>query len=360
MVPGHERLMPLSIRSALRSAASMQPAALVPAAPARALALAQLDARARDYAAASHAPNTLRAYASDLRTFVAWCRPLALTALPAEPRTVARYLAALADASRKPSTIARALTAINIAHVRQGFPAPREANDVRDAWRGVRRVLSVAPQQKAPLLIEDLRAVATALPSTLHGLRDRAILVLGWAMGARRSEVVTLEVTDLRLTAEGFEVTIRRSKIDQEGEGHKLGVPYGSTPATCPVRTVLAWRAAAGVEAGPLFRSLKNGRPTSRARSTAATWRGSSRPRPHARASRPPTSPAIRCARASSRRRRGRARPSATSCGTRSTARPRRCASTSAPQSCSRRATPRRGSASSAAVAAALRRTFNR
>ncbi len=236
----------------------------VPYPSARVLALADLEERARDYAAAAHAPATLRAYASDLRSFAAWCRPLGIVSLPAEPRTVALYLAALADADRRPSTIGRALTAINIAHVRAGFPAPREAAHVRDAWRGVRRMLGVAPRQKAPLLVEDLRAVATALPSTLRGIRDRAILVLGWAMGARRSEVVALEVADLRLTAEGFEVVIRRSKTDQEGEGHKLGVPFGSTPATCPVRTVLAWKAAAGIEAGPLFRSLKNGRPTSR------------------------------------------------------------------------------------------------
>ena len=242
----------------------MHRAALAPATPPRALALAELDARARDYAAAAHAPNTLRAYASDLRAFAAWCRALAVASLPAEPRTVALYLAALADAGRRPSTIGRALTAINVAHVRAGFTPPREAADVRDAWRGVRRVLSVAPRQKAPLLVEDLRAVAAALPSTLRGIRDRAILVLGWAMGARRSEVVALDAADLRLTAEGFEVTIRRSKTDQEGEGHKLGVPFGSTPATCPVRTVLAWRTAAGIEAGPLFRSFKNGRPTSR------------------------------------------------------------------------------------------------
>lgn len=126
-------------------------------------------------------------------------------------------------------------------------------------------MLSVAPRQKAPLLVEDLRTLATALPSTLHGTRDRAILVLGWAMGARRSEVVALEVADLRLTADGFEITIRRSKTDQEGTGHTLGVPFGSTPTTCPVRTVLAWQSAGHVDAGPLFRSLKNGRPTSRA-----------------------------------------------------------------------------------------------
>jgi site-specific recombinase XerD len=237
----------------------------VPSPDARTLALAELDTRAHDYAAASHAANTLRAYTADLRAFVAWCSALQLAPLPATPPTVASYLAAMADAGRRPSTIGRALTAINVAHVRAGFRGPREAPAVRDAWRGIRRLLSVAPHQKAPILLEDLRALATALPSTLRGIRDRAILVLGWAMGARRSEVVALDVADLRLTAEGFEVTIRRSKTDQEGEGHAIGVPFGSTPATCPVRTVLAWQSAATITAGPLFRSLKNGRATSRA-----------------------------------------------------------------------------------------------
>lgn len=237
----------------------------LPSPAARALALVELDARARDYADASHASNTLRAYAADLRAFAAWCAVLQLAPLPAAPRAVASYLAALADAGRRPSTIGRALTAINVAHVRAGFPGPREAPEVRDAWRGIRRTLSVAPRQKTAILVEDLRALATAQPRTLRGIRDRAILVLGWAMGARRSEVVALDVADLRLTVDGFEITIRRSKTDQEGAGHVLGVPFGSTPATCPVRSVLAWQSAAAIGAGPLFRSIKNGRPTSRA-----------------------------------------------------------------------------------------------
>jgi site-specific recombinase XerD len=239
--------------------------ALVPTAATTARELAQLDARARDYAAESHAPNTRRAYASDLRAFVAWCRSFGLSPLPATEATVRRYLAALADAGRKVSTIGRALTAINQAHVRAGFAPPREAPSVRDAWRGVRRRLGVAPHGKAPLLIEGLRAAVTALPSTLRGVRDRALLVLGWAMGARRSEIVALRVGDVRFTAEGFEITIRRSKTDQEGAGHVIGVPFGSMPATCPVRTVLAWKEAAGIMEGPLFRSLQNGRPTANA-----------------------------------------------------------------------------------------------
>jgi integrase len=110
--------------------------------------------------------------------------------------------------------------------------------------------------QKAPLLLEGLRAAVAALPATRRGLRDRALLVLGWALGARRGELVALDVEDLRETPEGLEVTIRRSKTDQEAEGRRVGVPFGSNPLTCPVRAVRAWRKASGILSGALFRGV--------------------------------------------------------------------------------------------------------
>src|SRR5262249_29682184 len=156
--------------------------------------------------------------------------------------------------------IARALTAINQAHARAGHPLPRASAAVAEVWKGIRRTLGVAPvKQKAPLLLEGLRVSIAALPVSRRGLRDRALLVLGWALGARSAELVALDVADLRETPEGLEVTIWRSKTDQEGEGRKVGVPYGSTLTTCPVRVVRAWCEAAGMEAGPLFRSVTRG-----------------------------------------------------------------------------------------------------
>jgi site-specific recombinase XerD len=222
--------------------------------------LAPLIESAQNYAAASRAASTRRAYAHDLRAFSAWCLARGLCALPAPGDVVALYLAQLADKGRKVAGIDRALSAINQAHACAGHPRPRASAAVGEVWKGIRRTLGVAPvQQKAPLLLEGLRVSVAALPASRQGLRDRALLVLGWALGARRGELVALDVEDLRETPEGLEVRIRRSKMDQEGKGRTVGVPYGSNPATCPVRLVRAWREVTGIDAGPLFRGLTRG-----------------------------------------------------------------------------------------------------
>jgi integrase len=229
-------------------------------APSLPLALASAASRARDYAAQSRSSSTRRAYSRAFRAFSAWCSARAVVPLPASGELVAVYLAELADGGRKVASIALALTAINQAHVLAGEPAPRASAALREVWQGIRRTLGTAQVQKAPLLVEGLRAVVAALPGSLAGLRDRALLVLGWALGARRAELVALDLEDLLETAEGLQVTIRRSKTDQEGAGRKVGVPYGSTPATCPVRTVRAWREASGIDSGALFRGVRHGR----------------------------------------------------------------------------------------------------
>jgi integrase len=99
---------------------------------------------------------------------------------------------------------------------------------------GIRRAKGTAQQGKRPIVTEDLRRLIAELPGTLAGRRDAALLLLGFAGGFRRSELVSLDIEDLRFTAEGLVVRLRRSKTDQEGEGREVGIPYGSTPATCP------------------------------------------------------------------------------------------------------------------------------
>jgi integrase len=94
------------------------------------------------------------------------------------------------------------------------------------------------------------------LPEGLLGTRDRALLLIGFAGAFRRSELVGLNVEDASFTGDGLVVTLPRSKTDQEGEGRKVGIPYGSNPATCPVRSLRAWIETAGITAGPLFRSV--------------------------------------------------------------------------------------------------------
>ncbi len=104
--------------------------------------------------------------------------------------------------------------------------------------RGIRRTHGVAPSQKAPAVLADLRAMLTVLPNNLIGTRDRALLLLGFAGAFRRSELVSLDVADLAFGERGMTVTLRRAKGDQEGESAKKGIPFGRHTLTCPVTAV--------------------------------------------------------------------------------------------------------------------------
>jgi integrase len=114
-------------------------------------------------------------------------------------------------------------------------------------------------RQKAAAEIAVIRAMVEQLDTTLQGIRDRAILLVGFAGAFRRSELAGLTLDDVEFTNDGVMITLRQSKTDQEGEAYIKGIPYGSTPATCPVRALRAWLDAGGITAGPLFRSVWKG-----------------------------------------------------------------------------------------------------
>jgi site-specific recombinase XerD len=227
----------------------------VPKSPAP-LTLAGLVESANAYASASRAESTRRAYRADWKRFEAWCSSNRLASLPATPEVVALYLTHLADAGRKVSTIGRALASISQAHRFANHASPRSTARVGETMRGIRRRLGSAQTGKAPVLVEQLRRMLEGIPATLLGTRDRALLALGFAGAFRRSELVALDVSDLAFTGEGLEVTIRRSKTDQEGKGRKLGIPYGASPATCPVRALRTWLDAADIRKGAVLRSV--------------------------------------------------------------------------------------------------------
>jgi integrase len=211
---------------------------------------------AKAFARAAKADRTLKAYAADWRTFTAWCGVHSYSGLPAAPTTVALYLTARATEGRKVSTIARALAAISQVHRATGHPSPRSDAAVQQVFNGIKRTLGTAPRQRAPLLPAQLLEVFAALPSSLIGARDRAMLAIGFAGAFRRSELVTLNVSDVIFTAEGAEIVIRRSKTDQEGAGRKVGIPFGAHPESCPVRSLKVWLGQGRVESGPLFREV--------------------------------------------------------------------------------------------------------
>lgn len=210
----------------------------------------------KSYASKARASNTKRAYRADWKKFHAWCAGEDVEAFPTAPEVLARYLAHCADSGARVSSIERALVAINQAHRQAGHPAPRQHPLVRSVMQGVRRTLKVAPNQRPPLLLDQLRELLGPLGHRLIDQRDRTLLVIGWMGAFRRSELVSLNVEDVQVKREGLLVHLRSAKADQEGRGTLKALPYVSEPGVCPVRVFEDWLALSGIEAGPIFRPL--------------------------------------------------------------------------------------------------------
>ena len=233
---------------------------------------------ARGYVDASRAPATRKAYAADWHRFAAWCRerqaepqddpagdahtpaPPA-SPLPAPPALVAIYLSVLAARGQAPPSIARALAAIAHAHKRAGLVPPHRAEHgavIGDVLAGIRRSRITAPDRKTAadgdITWQLLKSIAGDEPAAL---RDRALIALGMALAARRSELVALDVADLAWEDKGLRVTIRRSKTDQEGVGAVVAVPEGRR--LTPLLHLRAWLAFSGIAEGAVFRPLWKG-----------------------------------------------------------------------------------------------------
>ena len=221
--------------------------------------LRTLTLAAQELVGARKAANTVRAYRSDWSDFAGWCAAQRLAPLPAEPMTVALYLADLAGSGAAAATIQRRVSSISQAHQAAGHrPSPTADFLVRQVMRGIRRTLGTAPRnQKTPLSAAELRRlVATCPDGTLAGRRDRALLLVGDLGAFRRSELVALDAEDVAETDAGLRVLVRRSKTDQEAEGREKGIPRKADPEVCPARALRAWREAAGIEDGPLWRAV--------------------------------------------------------------------------------------------------------
>jgi site-specific recombinase XerD len=220
-------------------------------------ALASVVDKARQFAANSKAKNTIRAYQADWEHFRGWCAEYQACALPATPATVALYIADLASTA-KVATITRRLAAISKAHQAAGCESPCTMKHaaVKEVLDGIKRTKTTAQTGKAALLTDSLRSLMRAIPDSLLGKRDAALLLLGFAGGFRRSELVALTIADIEHCDDGVKVTLRRSKTDQEGQGRVVGIPHGSNPQLCPVRALRHWLDAASIASGPLFRSV--------------------------------------------------------------------------------------------------------
>ena len=208
-----------------------------------------------DFISAARSAATKRAYANDFADFTAWCREGGEAALPASPITVGRYLADRAH-RLKPSTLNRRLAAIVVIHRQAGCPLDARAPAIADVMAGIRRTIGTAPTQKDALSLEDIRLMVEAQPNTLTGIRDGAIILLGFAGAFRRSELAALTTKDLAWSSDGVVVTVRRSKEAQEANGSVRAIPFGIVATTCPVRALRRWIMAAQLDGGPVFRRI--------------------------------------------------------------------------------------------------------
>lgn len=206
------------------------------------------------YAKAEKAPATRRAYETDFRLFRAWCETKGASALPADAETVAAYLAHGAAEGSMASTLSRRVAAIRYAHKLASLTAPTDSEAVKATVRGIRRTIGAAPVKKAPAVSDRVKAMVGACGDTLAGKRDRAMLLLGFAGAFRRSELVALDVAHIEEVAEGLRVFIAGSKTDQEKIGATVAISRGAS--ACPVKTLREWLDAAGIESGPVFRSI--------------------------------------------------------------------------------------------------------
>jgi integrase len=210
-------------------------------------------ARLSDLQGSRHADRTISAYDSDWREFSGWCQVAGRVPLPADPGTVCLFLSD-GSARLKPSTLDRRLAAIRYRHQAAGLPAPITPA-VRAVIAGVRRRSSSVVRQMAALTVSELHRVSDFLVADggSRSVRDRAILLLGFAGGFRRSELGSLDLSDVRLSDDRVTVSLGRTKTDQMGRGRSVVLPAGTRVSTCSVRALRSWLDLRGRWPGPLF-----------------------------------------------------------------------------------------------------------
>ena len=233
--------------------------------------LERLADRAREYVEAASSPNTRRAYDSDWKHFTSWCRRQGLEHLPPDPQVVGLYITACASGTaagdRRPaavSSIERRLSALSWHYRQAGTPLDRADRHIATVLDGIRNTHGKPPQQKEAVLPEDLIAMLETLDrGTLRGLRDRAMLLLGFAGGLRRSEVVGLDV-GREQTEDGrgwVDILERGMVLALRGKNgwREVEIGRGSSDTTCPVAALETWLKLARIAHGPLFRRVTGG-----------------------------------------------------------------------------------------------------
>ena len=215
--------------------------------------LAGAHASARSYRGRAKADNTRAAYRSAVRAWCSWCAKHDLMPLPATAPDVAAFLADERDRGLAANTLDLRRAAIRFLHRAAGLPSPTDDAHVAETLAGIRRD-APNPVKKRAATLTVLRELLAPIPADLRGLRDRALLLVGFAGALRRSELAGIRMADLERTDHGFQLTLPRSKGSQTAAA-VVPLPYGRTEL-CPVRALSRWLDAAGITEGAVFRRL--------------------------------------------------------------------------------------------------------
>ena len=210
---------------------------------------------AAQYRRASRSENTRRAYRAGVARFTEWCAAYGQVALPASPETVAAFLAAEARSNLAVNTLRLRHAAIRYLHLLAGCPPPTAAAIVSTTFAGIKRAHRRPLGKKTALVVDRLRAALQAIPETVPGWRDRALLLTGFAAALRPSEIARLSCEHTTHHADGIELFLPWRKNDQDARGTRLWLPQGHTDL-CPVAALGAWVAVAAITEGPLFRRI--------------------------------------------------------------------------------------------------------
>jgi integrase len=235
------------------------------------------------YAGRARAANTVRGYRSDWADWCTWAAAEGVSPLPAASGDVARYLVTLAAAGANVRTLGRRISSIASAHRLAGHASPTDDPRVQLVWEGIRREHRSPVDQAPPLMPPVLWDVLDGLPTGAAGERDAALLLVGFIGALRRSELAAARIEDLVSDDRGLVLEIPASKTDQRGAGQLVVLPRSGRPARCPVTALHRWIAAAGADAGPIFRPVhRTGAVQPRAMSEAAINRAIQRACDHA------------------------------------------------------------------------------
>ena len=180
----------------------------------------------------SKSNNTLRAYQSDFKDFSRFCIKNGLSSMPADPKIIALYITFLSKSS-KFSTLKRRIASISVIHKLKGHYLDTKHPVIMENLLGIKRTLGSRQKSKKPLLINNLKLIIKAIDQ--KKIRDKALILIGFAGGFRRSELVNIEYDDVEFVTEGVKILIKRSKTDQSGEGSIKAIPYFENHEFCPV-----------------------------------------------------------------------------------------------------------------------------